>query len=257
MSDSPLKLLYLESGSLKVPNQPNSQDHSDPVRRHKSYYQPNTRGWFLDEVEIRMCQDKGKFDEKERVLWMNGNAGMGKSVITAILLDKYIKRDMLGAWHFCTHSNPSQNTVLAILLSLSGMLEVTIPGYAKELHSQGDAVLQEAKLKEDPIELFKVFFLTPLSQVDPPKDINGNPKRIIAFCDALDEMKSKEMSGFLEILTDSAPNLPSFLLFFVTSRRNDNILSALSAKVRFTYALIVCIIMIHTQKGNYSNFIEL
>mmetsp|Transcript_43192 Transcript_43192/g.51827 ORF Transcript_43192/g.51827 Transcript_43192/m.51827 type:complete len:259 (+) Transcript_43192:214-990(+) len=258
MADSSLKHSYLESGSLKIPNQAHCQDFSHPVRRHKGYYQANTRGWIVHKTDYCLSQaGKKNIDETKLVMWLSANAGMGKSVIAAILLDRYIQRDMLGAWHFCTHSNASQNTVLAIILSLSGMLEVTIPGYAKELHSQGDAVLQEAKLKEDPIELFKVFFLTPLSQVDPPKDSNGNPKRIIAFCDALDEMKSKEMSGFLEILTDSAPNLPSFLLFFVTSRRNDNILSALSAKVRFTYALIVCIIMIHTQKGNYSNFIEL
>mmetsp|Transcript_28409 Transcript_28409/g.28755 ORF Transcript_28409/g.28755 Transcript_28409/m.28755 type:complete len:250 (-) Transcript_28409:71-820(-) len=249
MSYSLLKLLYLKSGSLNVPGQSNCFDFSDNNRCHMSYYQPNTRGWFIAEVEKCLCQ-------QNIVLWLNGNAGMGKSVITAILLDKYIKRDMVCAWHFCTHSNPSQNTVLAIILSLSGMLEITIPGYAKALHSQGDAVLQEAKTNDDPMELFKVFFLTPLSEIDPPKDSDGNLKRFIAFFDALDEMIYKQMNKMLTILRDGFPYLPSFILLFVTSRRNDNILSALSEKVRCaTYRLHHH--NTHTHKEDSSILIEL
>lgn len=254
MADSSLKYLYLESGSLKVPNQAHCQDFTHPCRRHKGYYQANTRGWIIHKTDYCLSQAGQNNDEKKLVMWLSANAGMGKSVITAILLDRYIQRDMLGAWHFCVHSNPSENTVLAIILSLSGMLEVTIPGYAEALHAQGDAVLQEAKSKADPMELFETFFLIPLSKINPPRDCDGKLKRMIVFLDALDEMILKEMSGMLAILRDGVPELPSFLLFFVTSRRNDNILSALSAKVRFAIELVVPINIIQSHKKKTIRF---
>ena len=65
-----------------------------------SYYQPNTSGWILAKVEKCHCQENNKIDQKKAVLWLNRNAGMDKSVITAILLDKCIKQDMLCAWKF-------------------------------------------------------------------------------------------------------------------------------------------------------------
>ena len=97
------------------------------------------------------------------------------------------------------------------------MLEIAISGYTKALHSHCNAVLQEAKSNEYPMELFKIFFLTQLSEIDLPKDRKDNQKRLIVFYNAVHEIIYKEMNKMLTILRYGAPYLPPFILLFVTS----------------------------------------
>lgn len=249
MCNSAVKLLYLESRSLKIPNKPNCIDFSKYYCQNVDLFQSNTRGWIITKVE-KWIQE---FGHKNMVLWLNINPGMDKSVITAMVVNTYIKHGVLCAWHFCTHNNLSQNTILAILISLSGILEVNMHGYVDKLHSQNTAVLEEAKSNRDAMELFIVLLVITLLLVDLPTDLNDHPVNKLIIFEAVDEMVSKYTSRIFQILRDCNTKISPWLLIFVTSRQNDNILKILSAKVSCGYAFIVNIIIPHTRKiKNYS-----
>jgi hypothetical protein len=101
------------------------------------------------------------------------------------------------------------------------MLAHRLPGYKEKLEATG--VPGEAV--DDPAELFKALFETPLllSKVQAPE------RPLLIILDALDELPKESQKPLLAVLASQLSRLPSWLKLFVTSREEPQISRALSS----------------------------
>ena len=128
------------------------------LRREKcGLYMASTRIWLFEEIAA-WIDNPGA----ERVFWLMGGAGTGKSVASAMLLrrpgaERYV------AHHFCLHTKPSESQPLTILKSLAAQLHATLEGFAAALASQPAKDIEAALSGSLEIEqAFAVLLLAPL-----------------------------------------------------------------------------------------------
>jgi hypothetical protein len=180
----------------------------------KSAHLQGTREWAFAEI-LKWLDDPAS----PQLFWLMGGGGTGKSVLTAELLDRAINRTV--AWHFCRHDNPAQSAPGPLLRSLAAMLAHRLPGYKEKLEATG--VPGEAV--DDPAELFKALFETPLlvSEVQAPE------KPLLVIIDALDELPKESQKPLLDVIASQLSRLPPWLKLFVTSREEPQIKRALSS----------------------------
>jgi hypothetical protein len=211
LSESPSTL-----GQLSVPPTLDLKPHDfrELWREKKSAHLQGTREWAFAEI-LEWLDDP----ESPQLFWLMGGGGTGKSVLTAELLDRVIHRAV--AWHFCRHDNPAQSAPGSLLRSLAAMLAHRLPGYKEKLEATG--VPGEAV--DDPAELFKALFETPLlvSKVQAPE------RPLLVILDALDELPKESQKPLLGVIASQLSRLPSWLKLFVTSREEPQISRALSS----------------------------
>ena len=189
-------------------------DFRELWREKKSAHLQGTREWAFAEI-LKWLDDPAS----PQLFWLMGGGGTGKSVLTAELLDRVINRTV--AWHFCRHDNPAQSAPGSLLRSLAAMLAHRLPGYKEKLEATG--VPGEAV--DDPAELFKALFETPLlvSEVQAPE------KPLLVIIDALDELPKESQKPLLDVIASQLSRLPPWLKLFVTSREEPQIKRALSS----------------------------
>jgi len=169
--------------------------------------------------------------------WITGDAGTGKTVTAAKVIEQNLNDNHLVAWHFCSHNNPTQNTANEIIKSTSAMLISNLPGYKEALY-EGDAAINDKIMREkDVTKLFDFLFQQPLKKMEAPKDKTGRLIRKMLVFEAIDEIREPNLSIFLDLIRDA--QLPLWFGLFITSRRYDDILTALSSKVSYDFALRV------------------
>ena len=167
--------------------------------------------------------------------WITGDAGTGKTVTAAKVIEKNLNDNHLVAWHFCSHNNPTQNTANEIIKSTSAMLISNLPGYKEALY-KGDAAINDTIMREkDVTKLFDFLFQQPLKKMEAPKDKTGSLVRKMLVFEAIDEIREPHLGIFLDLIRDA--QLPLWFGLFITSRRYDDILTALSSKVNSDVAL--------------------
>jgi len=166
----------------------------------------------------------------QTIFWLTGDAGTGKSIISAKVLNVH-HDDSLAGWHFCRHSSPLENSSIAILESVSGIMASQLPEYESAILDVDQKALEKAKAEEDSLEFYRLLFTQPLNNMEPPKDKDGKFCRKFIIIDALDEIDDKYLDNFLRIVRECFPDSPPWLGFFMTSRRYDKILKSLSVKV--------------------------
>ena len=210
LSESPTQ------GHLSVPPTLDLKPHDFRELWHekKSAHLQGTREWAFAEI-LKWLDDPAS----PQLFWLMGGGGTGKSVLTAELLDRVINRTV--AWHFCRHDNPAQSAPGSLLRSLAAMLAHRLPGYKEKLEATG--VPGEAV--DDPAELFKALFETPLlvSKVQAPE------RPLLVILDALDELPKESQKPLLAVIASQLSRLPSWLKLFVTSREEPQISRALSS----------------------------
>lgn len=157
------------------------------------------------------------------LFWLTGDAGTGKTVVSAKLVqDRDIDVDVL-AWWFFRHNDEATHDPFHVLKAISAMLEENLNGF--KLDSSSGFDLDKARSENDLEGAFGALLEKPL--VCAPA---SRGKRIIVF-DALDELPEKFLSDFLQLLTSHFSRLPTWVGFFVTSRRENRIVKALETKV--------------------------
>mmetsp|Transcript_35950 Transcript_35950/g.36179 ORF Transcript_35950/g.36179 Transcript_35950/m.36179 type:complete len:256 (+) Transcript_35950:144-911(+) len=166
----------------------------------------------------------------QTIFWLTGDAGTGKSIISAKVLDLHHDNSLIG-WHFCRHSSPLENSSIAIIESVSGIMASRLPEYERAILDVDQKALEKAKAEEDSLEFYRLLFTKPLNNMEPPKDKDGKFCRKFIIIDALDEIDDKHLDTFLRIARECFPDSPSWFGFFMTSRRYDKILRSLSVKV--------------------------
>ena len=112
-----------------------------------------------------------------------GGGGTGKSVLSAVLLDRM--SDRLAACHFCRHDNAEQSAPISLLRSLAAMLCATLPGFRAALHTR-EAEIDKALVSTDLKLVFETLLSGPLREVPAPEKV------MFVMIDALDELPKKE-----------------------------------------------------------------
>ncbi|KAG9118722.1 hypothetical protein FRC07_006625, partial [Ceratobasidium sp. 392] len=154
--------------------------------------------------------------ESERIYWLNGMAGTGKTTIAYSLCERLENENKLAASFFCSRQLPECRDVNRIVPSIAYQLSRLFPPFRRQI---SDVLESNPDVYNRPIlEQFDELFIQPVNQV---KD--KLPNGLVVVVDALDECDHEEsVAKILDVLSRTS-DLP--IRFFVTSRPEQTILN--------------------------------
>ena len=188
-------------------------DNLGEIRRHASRYVEGTRLSVFAAVE-RWLDDKSS---PNRVIVISGNAGMGKSVISAVLCQKMLEAGRLSGSHFCRHNKARRKNPKVMLQSLACQLSESLPEYRKALVKKLSRNVGVEIGDMEVEELFEFLFKEPLSDLKDPDSIH------LMVIDGLDESEYQGRNELLNVIADYFKTLPCWIRFVVTTRPEMNI----------------------------------
>ncbi|KAJ1536769.1 hypothetical protein HK096_008134, partial [Nowakowskiella sp. JEL0078] len=144
----------------------------------RSAYHPGTREWMFD-----IIMDWVSNDTQHNVFWMHGGPGVGKSVISAILADKFRATSSLGGVFFCRSDDAKRRDPRMLLRTLAFSLSQWRPEFGRFLLNQKEE-LAKIELPKTPIPvLYQKLISEPLAKIT-----SGKSKlRVVLIIDGLDE----------------------------------------------------------------------
>jgi hypothetical protein len=149
-------------------------------------------------------------DLSEKIYWLNGMAGTGKTTIAYSLSEMLDKDSKLAACFFCSRQLPACSNISYILPTISYQLARFCLPFKFALSStlENNADVHTRKISEQ----FEKLIVEPLQKMG-----SALPANLVVVIDALDECDDGEgIDELLSLLLSHAPKLP--LKFFVTSR---------------------------------------
>ena len=147
------------------------------IEYHVQRFQEGTREWVFDRVQ-NWLDDRSS---QNRVMVISGNAGMGKSVIAAVICKRMQEAGKLSGSHFCQYNNVRYCKPQLMIQSLACHLSHALPEYKRALGEQLSRNLGTDLNNMGVEELFALLFKEPLSAV-------GDPGRnMLMVIDGLDE----------------------------------------------------------------------
>ncbi|QRV94960.1 WD repeat-containing protein [Ceratobasidium sp. AG-Ba] len=153
----------------------------------------------------------------EKIFWLNGMAGTGKTTIAYTLCNKLEEEQTLAASFFCSRQLPECRDVNRIVPTIAYQLaRYSIPFR----HSISPLLKANPDVYNKPIATqFRELIVKPVNEVK-----ESLPNHIVIVIDALDECDAGTgTSDILQVLLAEAPSLP--LKFFVSSRPEYEILN--------------------------------
>jgi tetratricopeptide (TPR) repeat protein len=210
-------------------------------------YVPGTRGWVFAAVEAWMALLGG--DVHHRAFWLQGPAGLGKSAIAAQLVVRYGGESggelpkgnkLLAAHFFCKHDDEARNSPHRMLATLAFRLAAQVPAVAAVwdgmLADEGTRAelgrhvsgKEEGGSLED---VFEALVAKPLRQALEAEGKGGGSDRdLFILIDALDELQAgAHRAALLKLLGEKLPTLPPQVRVLVTSRPEEDIVTALAS----------------------------
>ncbi|ORY53928.1 hypothetical protein BCR33DRAFT_11774 [Rhizoclosmatium globosum] len=184
------------------------------LEAYKSEYVPGTRLWMIPALEA--WSQTG-----ERVLYLNGGAGTGKSIIVYSLTVNLPSNFQIGALFICRYNNTRKSDPKILVCTIVSGLCKSLGGIFKqhvEMSMETDKIhVSEGKqtLLHHPIEAFQVLVLDGLNKL--PLD-DWKEKTLLIVIDGLDELNISDRHYVLTILTKLCPQLPAFVKIFTTGR---------------------------------------
>ena len=173
-----------------------------------------TRKDVLQETD-RWLTDEGA----QRVFWLNGMAGTGKSTIAQTFAETTFADGKLGASFFCSRDFVDRSNLQMIFPTLSFQLAYRYPSFRKELLRVLKATPDVGR--ESLCSQMEKLIVGPL---------RATPIPTLIIIDALDECKDEEpASAILSVLSRSMPNIPT-VKFFITGRPEARIRSGFRLK---------------------------
>ena len=187
------------------------------IKYHAERYQEGTRVSFFERVEKWL--DDGS--SSNRVMVISGNAGMGKSVISAIVCKRMQEAGRLSGSHFCQHDKARYRNGKIMLQSLACQLSDSLPEYKNALVKTLSRNLGIELNKMEVKDLFEVLFEEPLSELKDPG------RNILMVIDGLDESEYQGRNELLDVIANHFTKLPCWIRFLVTTRPDLNIADSL------------------------------
>ena len=201
-----------DSSDEVLRNLTNSEFRGD-IEYYVQRFQEGTREWVFDGV-LNWLDDRSS---QNRVMVISGNAGMGKSVIAAVICKRMQEAGRLSGRHFCQYNNVRYCKPRLMIQSLACHLSNALPEYKRPLVEQLSRNLGTDLNNMGVEELFALLFKEPLSAV-------GDPGRnMLMVIDGLDESEYKGRNELLDVIANQFCKLPIWIRFLVTTRPALNI----------------------------------
>ena len=132
------------------------------VRNHADRYVDGTRLSLFSAVDSWL-DDRSS---PNRVMVISGSAGMGKSVISAVICEKMQDAGWLAGSHFCQHDRVRHRNPKVMLQSLASQLCDILPEYKKALVEKLSRNLGLEINNMEVKDLFEVLFEEPLASLN-------------------------------------------------------------------------------------------
>ena len=187
------------------------------IEFHVQRFQEDTREWVFSKVE-NWLDDR---NSQNRVIVICGNAGMGKSVISAVVCKKMQEAGRLCGSHFIQHNNVRYRKPQLMLQSLACHMCHALPVFKLALVEQLTRNTGKDLNDMGVEELFALLFKEPLSSVEDPG------RNMLIVIDGLDESDYRDRNELLEVIANHFYKLPMWIRFLVTSRPERNIAKTL------------------------------
>ena len=187
------------------------------IQYHSGKYQGGTRLLIFEKIKLWLDD----LSSENRVMVISGDAGMGKSVISAVVCQRMRNAGRLSGSHFCQHNKARHRNPKIMLQSLTYQLSELLPQYKKELVKALSRNLGEDVNNLEVGELFELLFEEPLIMVDDPG------RSLLMVIDGLDESEYKGRNELLDVVANHFSTLPGWVRFCVTSRPEINIADCL------------------------------
>ena len=183
------------------------------IQYHSEKYQEGTRLLIFEKIKLWLDD----LTSEHRVMVISGDAGMGKSVISAVVCQKMEEAGRLSGSHFCDYNKERYRNPKVMLQSLACQLCDVLPEYKSELVKKLSRNLGVDVNSLEVQELFEFLFKEPLCSV-------GDPGRnLLLVVDGLDECEYQRRNELLDVIANHFSTLPVWLRFFVTTRPEINI----------------------------------
>ncbi|PFX22842.1 Vegetative incompatibility protein HET-E-1 [Stylophora pistillata] len=192
-------------------------DFRGDIEYHVQRFQEGTREWIFQKID-------GWLDDKScenRVMVISGNAGMGKSVISAVVCERMQEAGRLSGSHFCQHNNVRYRNPQLMLQSLASHLTHTLPEYKAALVEKLSRNLGVPLNSMGVEELFALLLKEPLHAIQDPG------RNILMVIDGLDESEYQGRNELLDVIGKHFCKLPKWIRFLVTARPEINITESL------------------------------
>ena len=183
------------------------------IQNHSGKYQEGTRLHIFEKIKLWLDD----LSSENRVIVISGDAGMGKSVISAVVCQRMQRAGRLSGSHFCQHNKARQRNPKIMLQSLAYQLSELLPQYKRELVKALSGNLGEDINNLEVGELFELLFEKPLINVDDPG------RSLLMVIDGLDESEYKGRNELLDVMANHFRTLPGWVRFCVTTRPEINI----------------------------------
>ena len=188
-------------------------EFSGDIEYYVQRFQEGTREWVFDRVQ-NWLDDRSS---QNRVMVISGNAGMGKSVISAVICKRMQEAGRLSGSHFCQYNNVRYCKPQLMIQSLASHLSHALPEYKRALGEQLSRNLGTDLNNMGVEELFALLFKEPLSAV-------GDPGRnMLMVIDGLDESEYEGRNELLDVIANQFFKLPNWIRFLLTTRPAINI----------------------------------
>ncbi|KAJ1456177.1 hypothetical protein M885DRAFT_184687 [Pelagophyceae sp. CCMP2097] len=196
-------------------------DHSALHGEKRVQHLIGTRQWVFDEFDAWLASLTA-----DKLFWLMGSGGTGKSVIFAVLLDRLHARGLAIAWHYLRHDDAASSKTVTIIRSFAAMCCKTVPGFEELLRADLRTFFEKGGDLDAmlPANMFALLVGEPLSKVPAPEH------KCVICIDALDELPRDDVGAVLKLFTDSFSKLPRWVGILVTSRGEAHIKAALSKK---------------------------
>ncbi|KAF8156391.1 hypothetical protein K438DRAFT_2026300 [Mycena galopus ATCC 62051] len=173
----------------------------------KSLCAPGTRVEIQADILEWLSPQPGT---SERIFWITGVAGSGKSTLCATLVDNLGKKHAhVAAQFFISRNIPETIDPVKIISTIAQQLAESSPAAARIIH---DAL--KDRFPSSRKEQVEALLLAPI------RELSGSHNVVVIVIDALDELRDAAKS-VLEILSTIAPrdcDLPDNVRFLITSR---------------------------------------
>ncbi|TPX32722.1 hypothetical protein SmJEL517_g04191 [Synchytrium microbalum] len=168
----------------------------------------STRGWLLKALREWVANPSSS-----QVYWLSGVAGVGKSVIAGCFADELRQNHQLAAYFFCKHDEMARNDPLRLIATWAYHLATFDLDVRKALK---DLLTAEPNFLQNTPSIglqFEQLIVNPLSHY--------RGEKAVIILDALDECATEGSAvreEFLKTIARQLANMPSNILFFLTSR---------------------------------------
>ena len=146
-----------------------------------------------------------------------GDAGIGKTVVAAVLAQRMQAQNRLGAAFFCRHNNSTRRNPRYLLSSIAYHIGTGNPQYYEIIGGCDGIQKLIANYELGIHELFTKLLEEPLSRCKP------SAQRQLVVVDALDESQYEGHPDLLDLIVQKFPSLPPWVVFFITSRPEEQI----------------------------------